>query len=80
MTDTILHCWHGENDDNEIGSDEWTEIFIRGEGACLLPDGHDGPHIYTPDDEFLIVFAPEPVARNEHDAYIWKPVCRHRWN
>ena len=63
MADTILHCWHGENDDNEISSDGWIEIFVRGEGTCLLPDGHDGPHIYTPDDEFTIVFATEPAAR-----------------
>lgn len=62
MIDRILHCWHGENDDNEISSDGWIEIFIRGEGTCLLPAGHDGPHVYTSDDEFVIVFAPEPVA------------------
>lgn len=62
MTDKILHCWHGENDDNEIGSDEWVEVFIHGEGTCMLSDGHAGPHVYTPDDELVIKFTVEPVA------------------
>ena len=63
-----LHCWHGENDDNEIGSDEWTEIFVRGEGTCMLPVDHDESHVYTPNDEITIIFAPGPVAeRRERD-------------
>lgn len=62
VRERILHCWHGENDDNEIGSDEWTEIFIRGERTCMLERDHDGPHVYTPDDEIVIVFAAESAS------------------
>lgn len=56
--DKVLHCWQGENDENEIGSDEWVEIFLRGGGICMLPDGHEGPHVFTPPDEITISFAP----------------------
>lgn len=38
----------------------WEEgpyYFDRGCGStCLLPDGHDGDHEFTPDDEIAIVF------------------------
>lgn len=51
--DRVLRCWQGENDDNEVGSDEWVEIFLCGEGICLLPDGHDGPHVFTSPDEIF---------------------------
>jgi hypothetical protein len=26
--------------------------------TCMLLDGHDGPHEFTPDDEITIEFAP----------------------
>lgn len=36
-----VHCWEGS---------------VEGEGTCMLPDGHDGDHLFTPDDEILICF------------------------
>lgn len=62
----ILHCWQGENDENEVGSDEWAEIFLRGDGTCMLPDGHDGPHAFTPDDRLFVRFNEEKLEGEKH--------------
>ncbi len=50
----VLHCWHGNTEDLEFGSDEWAEAFVQGRATCLLPAGHDGPHEYTPDSEIVV--------------------------
>ena len=39
----LIHCW--EDGGEEIGS------------TCLLPDGHDGPHEFTPDSEIMVTFS-----------------------
>lgn len=45
---TKAHCWENGpiTDDGESGT------------TCMLPDGHDGPHEWTRDDEIRIIFAP----------------------
>jgi hypothetical protein len=58
----ILHCWqdkrewmartHGEH------SDEAIDTYMNGNGTCLLPAGHEGPHEWTPDDQIVVTFAP----------------------
>jgi len=59
MTDeVILHCWAGKADQYEIGADEWAEAMAH-PATCLLPDGHDGPHDWTPDEEIIIEFPPK---------------------
>jgi len=46
MNEPILHCWEdGPRDERDVGS------------TCMLPDGHDGPHEWTPDDEITVRFA-----------------------
>ena len=49
-------CWAGELDQYEIGSDEWCEVLARGDGTCMLPDGHEGPHIFTPNSDIGVHF------------------------
>jgi hypothetical protein len=44
MSERIVHCW-------ESGPRDW-----RCGTTCLLPDGHDGPHEWTRDDEIEITF------------------------
>jgi hypothetical protein len=59
MMDKVLHCWADEAGQYEVGSNEWAEAYAHGGGTCMLPAGHDGPHVFTPDDEIVIVFADE---------------------
>jgi hypothetical protein len=33
----------------------------EGRSTCLLPDGHDGPHEFTPDTEIVVRFAVSSV-------------------
>ena len=33
----------------------WAECE-EGEATCLLEDGHEGPHEWTPDNEIMITF------------------------
>lgn len=58
------HCWMGrlEHAEETYGpsSDEALRAFDE-PGTCMLPDGHAGPHEFTPDDQITITFA--PVAR-----------------
>ena len=37
-----IHCWEPSPD---------------GHATCMLPDGHEGPHEYTPDDRIRLTFA-----------------------
>jgi hypothetical protein len=49
MADRVLHCWEGGPDtDDGCGQ------------TCMLPQGHDGPHEWTRDDEIGVEFAPLP--------------------
>ncbi len=56
-----LLCWHGLTDNMEICSPEWDAAHERyPHGAtCLLPDGHEGPHEYTPDNKIMLTFEEE---------------------
>ena len=55
----VLHCWHGKGDDAAIDSPEYVEAILK-PGTCMLPRGHEGPHVYTPDDSILINFPGSP--------------------
>ena len=59
IEDKMLHWWAGESDQYEIGSDEWVEVVIRGDGTCMLPFDHEGPHIFTPDSKIEVCFVEE---------------------
>ena len=54
-----LHCWAGRGDDAEIGSDEWIAGQIE-PSTCMLPRGHDGPHVWTRDEEITVTFQDRP--------------------
>jgi hypothetical protein len=45
----VLHCFEGG---------PWVGDYEDGCGStCMLPDGHDGPHEFTPDDQIVIRLA-----------------------
>ena len=54
----VVHCWESER--------EWIEETYGGR-TCMLPEGHDGPHEWTPDDEIVLCFKdpPETAERKE---------------
>jgi hypothetical protein len=56
------HCWHGHRDDLEPGTREYERSWaMYPDGAtCMLPNGHAGPHEYTPDDEITVSFEGNP--------------------
>jgi hypothetical protein len=53
------HCWMSNTEHAKlthgIASDEWAEAF-NNPSTCMLPDGHAGPHQWTPDGEIEITF------------------------
>lgn len=59
-----VHCWMGEDEhmQSTLTVDEyqaWARDPARQsvpDGTCMLPDGHDGPHKFTPDDQIVIQF------------------------
>ncbi len=60
MDDEIaIHCWKDKAEDAEerygVGSSEWAEAHVEG-GTCMLPAGHEGPHVFTPDGEIGVTF------------------------
>ena len=59
MGERIRRCWQGHRDQFEVGTDEYIQSWIDyPDGAtCLLPEGHEGPHEWTPDDQILISFS-----------------------
>lgn len=68
MSDRVLHCWMGKRDYaidvHGWGSPEHLATYSDNDeedndGTCMLPDGHDGEHEFTPDNEIGISFAPE---------------------
>jgi hypothetical protein len=68
----MVHCWKDEREHIEetygIGSAEWCASFDGPGGTCMLPDGHDGPHQFTPDDAIVVEIGeanPRRSAANE---------------
>ena len=61
----VLHCWKGKvqhmEEEYGFGSTEWAEAVCEGDGTCMLPAGHDGPHEWTPDDQIIVSFTGEPT-------------------
>ena len=59
----IVHCWKDQREHieetEEPYSPEWCASW-RGERAasCMLEDGHDGPHCFTPDAAIVVRFEP----------------------
>ena len=49
----IIHCWAGRREEIEkdygFDSDAYLETYAPDwqDGICLLPDGHEGPHVFT---------------------------------
>lgn len=56
----VTHCWEDYksfvSDQFGIGSREWCEAHQKGDATCLLPEGHEGPHEWTPDDQITVHF------------------------
>jgi hypothetical protein len=59
------HCWAGKSDYYEalygFMSPEHAAVYFEDGSTCLLDDGHDGPHEWTPDNAIGITFAEEPA-------------------
>ena len=59
----MIHCLTGrrEHVEEEFGfhSPEHMASYDEADGRCLLEDGHEGPHEFTPNDEFRLVFTGE---------------------
>lgn len=51
----MSHCWMG----GRIRQDDGEEYGA----TCLLDDGHEGPHEWTPDKDIRIAFAPDGAER-----------------
>lgn len=54
-----LHCWEDRaywaEQTYGFASEEWAEAFLEN-GTCMLPAGHDGPHVFTPDTQIGVTF------------------------
>lgn len=48
---TDRHAWTHEN----LGREAYIDIIVEPSATCLLPHGHEGPHVWTNDDEITIV-------------------------
>jgi hypothetical protein len=58
----MVHCWQGKREHTEFGSQEWHDTFLDdGDGTCMLDDGHDGPHEFTPDSQIIVQFLDAPA-------------------
>lgn len=60
-----LHCWQDYADFHGFGSDEWADAKVNGGRTCMLPDGHDGPHKWTPDESITVTFEAVEQLREE---------------
>lgn len=59
----VAHCWADQREHMEaLYGWRSAEYQDCPGGTCLLPDGHDGPHAWTPDSEIAIRFAGGPDA------------------
>jgi hypothetical protein len=55
----VPHCWIGNSEVVEWGSDAWAEAF-NNPATCMLLDGHEGPHEFVPDSEIVVSFEDKP--------------------
>ena len=67
----MTHCWMGRTEWIEQTYGYLSDEYIADAAAaydgkmsatCMLPDGHDGPHEFTDDDQIRISFAPHTEA------------------
>lgn len=58
----MLHCWMDyrtwAEEQHGFHSDEHLSTYSEPGKTCLLEDGHDGPHEWTPDSDITVSFAP----------------------
>jgi hypothetical protein len=54
----MTHCWTSRLECCEWGSDEWFRTLDEEPATCLLAEGHEGPHEWTPDEEIVVEFVP----------------------
>lgn len=47
-----------ENEADELTACQRGECFSA---TCMLPAGHEGPHVFTPDDQIAVRFGPSPT-------------------
>ena len=52
----MSHCWADYHEQFPFGSHEWAEHYLDTSATCLLQEGHDGPHEWTPDDQIVVTF------------------------
>jgi len=58
----MVHCWKLKSEYMAEIYGEDSEEYIKAlanDGICLLPDGHEGPHEFVPEDEVVIRFGEE---------------------
>lgn len=53
-----LHCWSGKYDYMAPADPEYRKLLVDGDATCMLPLGHDGPHVYTLDADIKVHFPP----------------------
>ncbi len=58
----MIHCWKGKREHIEetvpdyVMSDAWHAAWRDGEATCMLEEGHEGDHVFTPDSQITITF------------------------
>ncbi len=55
----MIHCWAQESDQYEFGSMDWADCVNRGDGTCMLEEGHIGNHEFVSDDEIVVELTTE---------------------
>ena len=53
MSERVLHCW----EDGPRTGESWESVGVG--STCMLADGHEGPHVFTPDDQITVSFMAE---------------------
>lgn len=63
----MAYCWTDElefiEETGGYASDEYIQALNRSR-TCLLPDGHDGAHEWTDDDDIRVTFARDKITEN----------------
>jgi hypothetical protein len=54
------HCWaDGPEEIRQKEADLWWQGLFAVGSTCMLPDGHEGEHQFTPDDQVTLSFEPK---------------------